>query len=456
MITPMISQVYFNGHLSSNLEGLLKGSASWGALIGQLVFGYIADKYGRKKVYGIELLIIIIGTIGSALSGNSPSTSIITMLVLWRLFMGIGIGGDYPISNVITSEFAGKNHRGMMIAAVFAMQGVGIVLAALVSVIVLSVFKQGIESNPTLYHDYSWRICVGVGCIPGLVAVYFRLTFPESPRFSADVVGDYEKAQSDTLQVQGVQGVQVQGVQGHFVPVQNVQVDSFTEYFAKWKNLKVLLGCSIAWFALDGILLFDLVGFYGTNLNTNIILEKIGYGVPADKSVFGTLFNIAVGNLLVAVIGSLPGYLVTVATVEILGRKTIQYIGFIALIILFAVLAGAYNWLTTVYIPLFIILYGLLQFFNNFGPNATTFIIPGECFPTRFRATAHGISAASGKAGAILAAHAFSSLKDIGGKNAFVPNLLWIFCGFMVIGLVATAWVPETRGKSLEELSKEE
>lgn len=125
---------------------------------------------------------------------------------------------------------------------------------------------------------------------------------------------------------------------------------------------------------------------------------------------------------------------------------------------LFAALAAGYHWLIANNIPLFIILYTLVQFFNNFGPNATTFVLAGEVFPTRFRASAHGISAASGKAGAILAAHGFSILKDLGGSHgsgAFVPTLLWIFAGFMLAGGILTICVPETKGRTLEEICGE-
>ena len=74
----------------------------------------------------------------------------------------------------------------------------------------------------------------------------------------------------------------------------------------------------------------------------------------------------------------------------------------------------------------FVFLYCLANFFQNFGPNSTTFIIPGEVFPTRYRSTSHGISAASGKLGAILAQVGFARLKDIGGKNAWI-NHMYVF-----------------------------
>lgn len=81
----------------------------------------------------------------------------------------------------------------------------------------------------------------------------------------------------------------------------------------------------------------------------------------------------------------------------------------------------------------FVVLYCIANFFENFGPNTTTFIIPGEVFPTRYRATAHGISAASGKFGAVVAQLAFQWLKDVGGPNKFLDHmsvaLIFVACG---------------------------
>ena len=71
----------------------------------------------------------------------------------------------------------------------------------------------------------------------------------------------------------------------------------------------------------------------------------------------------------------------------------------------------------------FVVLYCFANYFQNFGPNVTTFVIPGEVFPTRYRSTAHGISAASGKLGAIVAQVGFSQLKNIGGTNKFVKHM---------------------------------
>ena len=122
----------------------------------------------------------------------------------------------------------------------------------------------------------------------------------------------------------------------------------------------------------------------------------------------------------------------------------------------------------------FVFLYCLANFFQNFGPNTTTFIVPGEVFPTRYRSTAHGISAASGKFGAVLAQVAFQWLKDIGGPEKFLDHMyvtaesveteelivmhdvsLQIFSFFMLTGVFSTLLIPETNQKTLETLSNE-
>jgi PHS family inorganic phosphate transporter-like MFS transporter len=100
--------------------------------------------------------------------------------------------------------------------------------------------------------------------------------------------------------------------------------------------------------------------------------------------------------------------------------------GFILLTIIFSCMGFGYHAMlaTDSGEKAFVFLYCLANFFQNFGPNTTTFIIPGEVFPTRYRSTGHGISAASGKLGAIISQVGFSRLVNIGGKNAWLNHIL--------------------------------
>jgi PHS family inorganic phosphate transporter-like MFS transporter len=93
------------GKIPSSSDTAIKVSTSGGTVLGQLFFGWLADQIGRKRMYGIELMIIILATLAQALASSSTAVSITGLLVFWRVIMGIGIGGDYPLSSVITSEY---------------------------------------------------------------------------------------------------------------------------------------------------------------------------------------------------------------------------------------------------------------------------------------------------------------------------------------------------------------
>jgi PHS family inorganic phosphate transporter-like MFS transporter len=97
-----------------------------------------------------------------------------------------------------------------------------------------------------------------------------------------------------------------------------------------------------------------------------------------------------------------------------------------------------------------ITLFTLSQLFLNAGPNATTFLIPAEVFPTRVRATAHGISAASGKVGAVLTSFAFGLANDAIG----LQGILGLFAGILVLAALITLAIPETKGRTLDEIEE--
>lgn len=128
--------------------------------------------------------------------------------------------------------------------------------------------------------------------------------------------------------------------------------------------------------------------------------------------------------------GLIPGYLVSIALIDVLGRKTIQIGGFLILTAIFCIFGFGFY---TIPPGGLVALVCLANFFSNFGPNTTTFIVPGEVFPTRYRSTGHGVSAASGKIGAILSQALIGPLRNKGGVNAFMNHVMQIFALFMFI-----------------------
>ena len=106
LLTIMLGIVYYPGvgKMPTSSDNAIKLANSAGTVVGQLGFGFLADLVGRKRMYGLELIVIIFATIGQALTSGSPSCDIIGLIIFWRVIMGVGIGGDYPLSSIITSE----------------------------------------------------------------------------------------------------------------------------------------------------------------------------------------------------------------------------------------------------------------------------------------------------------------------------------------------------------------
>jgi PHS family inorganic phosphate transporter-like MFS transporter len=185
-----------------------------------------------------------------------------------------------------------------MIAAVFAMQGIGILLAALVTVITMLIFRSFIEHDPLML-DYVWRIIVGFGCIPACIALYFRLTIPESPRYTADVELNIQKAVCHTQKVINKENIPIEGNSNNPVEKPNTWKDFRKYFFRTRKNLKILFATCICWFLLD-------IAFYGLTLNQSMVLDIV---VPHKNitNTYDTIWYLVKGNLIISLAGTVPG-----------------------------------------------------------------------------------------------------------------------------------------------------
>ncbi|RVW86804.1 Inorganic phosphate transporter 1-4 [Vitis vinifera] len=128
------------GTLPPSVSAAVNGVALCGTLAGQLFFGWLGDKMGRKSVYGITLILMVVCSVASGLSFGNERKGVMATLCFFRFWLGFGIGGDYPLSATIMSEYANKKTRGAFIAAVFAMQGFGILAGGIVSLVVSAAF----------------------------------------------------------------------------------------------------------------------------------------------------------------------------------------------------------------------------------------------------------------------------------------------------------------------------
>jgi len=462
----MMTPIYFSGEnkLSYGIETWVKTATSVGAVLGQVGFGIMSDVLGRKKVYGLELLIIIVTTIFQACLGTAPGLNFAYLLAFMRLFQGIGIGGDYPAAAVITAEFSTTKWRGAIMSAVFASQGWGQVLGAIVAVICVKAGKSDINVSSKECGDsckkaldQMWRVVIGFGAVPGAMALYYRLTIPESPRYSLDVqndinlgtaevsrflAGELGEAEQEELDVLRKTGVEVDNID---TTQKKASFSEFRRHFSQWKYGKILLGTAASWFILD-------VAFYGLNLNTANVLKAIG--ISKGKTLYSSLLSTCKGNLILICAGSVPGYWFSVALIDTwMGRKSIQIMGFVMLTIIFAVVAGIQDTKDPTHggISKFsFALYIFAEFFSNFGPNTTTFLC-SEQFPSRFRGTAHGISAGIGKVGAIFSQTVIGYYVNKGENG--LKKSMGIYSGLMFLGVLSSLLINETKGVTLEEVA---
>src|SRR5882757_4252646 len=376
-------------HLGAAQLALLNAVMLGAAFLGAMAFGRLADVIGRTRVYWISAAMMVLAAIGSAFSLN------LAMLVAFRFLLGLGVGGDYPVSAVLMSEYSHHSNRGRMIGLVFSAQAVGLIIGPLAA---LALLGGGASSGLT------WRLLLGLGAIPAAAAVWLRRTLPEPPRYQ-------------------VQPSRQPGAR-----------PGARELLASRTLLVTLAGTAGCWFLLD-------YAYYGNTISTPEIIALIAPHASQTATI-------AI-ELAIFAVAAVPGYVLAIARMDRIGHRRLQFVGFVLMGACFAVI-GLVPGMTTAVVP-FLLAYGISYFFTEFGPNMTTFVLPGELFPTRLRTTGHGISAGVGKLGAFIGVFLFPVLQGTLGLR----GTLLLTAGISVLGALLTLVLPEPAGRTLEEISAE-
>jgi PHS family inorganic phosphate transporter-like MFS transporter len=435
-----------------------------------------------------------------------------------------------------------------MLSWVFFAQPVGQLLANVLSLAAVEAYKPWLEKTEQSCRpndlecfraiDRLWRLVVGIGIVPAVIALVFRFTIPESPRYTLDILQNTKGTLEDTANFFGAPEIKPEHgeiellnipatpeirrpVSRHstnssvIAPDEDIESDSESEHrlsnvhlrttaapqaqsspgdpefappLASWadakqffiveKNWQYLLGTSLAWLFLDFACKqtmqpcgrpTDLIIVYGLGLSSPEIVSHIWQGdVQRKLSVYKTLSDNSKHTLVMVSIGTVVGGLLMIKIVKYVSPKVIQFWGFLVLFVLFIVTGSAWTNLLDSSRSGLIVLYVISHIAFNLGPNVTTFIIPAEIFPTRYRCTCHGIAAASGKLGSwvvqIFLAYAFQSDKSkpqdgFDWERENFGHILQVMSAFMVAGAATTYFlVPETRdhdnkSRTLEKLA---
>ena len=384
VIATVATLVKSQWHLDANQTSWVSGSAILAAFFGALVFGRIADVLGRKAVYTVVAAIMIVGAVASALAPDFIA------LVVARFVLGLGVGGDYPVSAVLMSEYSNRRDRGRLVGLVFSMQAAGLIIGPLVALILLA---SGIS------HELTWRILLGLGAVPATAVVYLRSKMPESPRFQAQVQGRAARAAQD-----------LHAFAGGALDAADAADDTsrhmgLAQFLRNRRMLKLMVATAGTWFLFD-------YAYYGNTLSLPTILKDVSPHAGVELKL--------VWSLAIFVVFALPGYLLAVARMDRFGHRRLQLVGF-----------------------------GVSYLFTEFGPNTTTFVLPSEVFPVNMRTTGHGIAAGIGKLGAFIGVFLVPHLQSSIGLR----GMLLVAGAAAAVGILLTLLLPEPAGRTLEDVS---
>ncbi|GFR43042.1 hypothetical protein Agub_g4047 [Astrephomene gubernaculifera] len=385
-----------------------------GIIFGQLFLGFFADRIGRKWGSVFCAGSMVVGAILIIVSNGPNDRALWAMFTAVQFIFGIGVGGEYPVASASANERAESSvrlqkRRGETVVLTFSMQGWGNLVNTAVIIAIMAGFHQ--YGAPYNKHDLevTWRLSYAIGLIPLVGIMLYRIF-----RLRESAVW---KKKREALKAMG--GEEKKG--------------------AQWRKFGLLMyyywhrnfGTSMSWFVWD-------FAFYGNKLFQGTFIKIINPSATLIQVLEWTLLNSAV---------ALVGYYFAAFFIDKpwMGRMRMQMMGFTWTFVLFLICAVHYFELSTPkWIHAFQFLYYFSSFWGQFGPNATTWLLPAELAPTELRSMCHGFSAAVGKAGALVAGVVFN-LVDNRGK-------FWIsaFCG--LAGVILTfITIPDVTGLDLRE-----
>ncbi|NDG75337.1 MAG: MFS transporter [Synechococcaceae bacterium WB8_1B_136] len=416
---PLVSRQF---DMTSTEKGLVTAATLFGVLLGALFLGGLADRWGRKPVFVGEMLLLAISLVGASFSVNTA------MLVVCLFVIGLALGADYPTAHLVISESIPARIRGRLVLGAFSFQALGAVLATAISALFLT-----LESSLDL-----WRQLYLLPVLPVLFVVWGRLFLPESSHWlvSKGRVSHATKQLQKLLNRRDIELTRLELAEEGQLP----QHANWRQLFrGRYRRATIL--ASLPWFLQD-------LSTYGIGIFTPVIIAA-AFGANHDEhNVAAVIHNALLGAKGTALVdvGFLIGISVAIVLADRWGRIPLQIIGFIGCAV-GLLIATVGNMEAGTNLPVIVTGFFLFQFMTNLGPNAQTYLLAGEVFPTHLRGLGAGFAAASGKVGAVITAFFFPSLLQHLGIEKLLPLLALT----SILGALIT-WIYriETRGMDLE------
>ncbi len=404
---PVLANVAHELHFSSALAAWVNPIYTMGMLAGAIIFGLLADRLGRRRLFMITLAIYAVATVLTGCSWDFRS------LAFFRFLTGIGIGGEYGAINSAIEEFVPGRFRGRVDGAINASWNIGAIVAAAAALIALGFLPSG-----------AWRAVFWFGAVVALAVVIVRNSVPESPRWLASH-GRLGEARATLAKLFPRDGHEIQRVTGAHDAAPPLGVVG--EIAQLWRRTPARLVFSFILnlaqvmpyygiLAIGGIAIFPAVGLHGKAIPL-LYLGSAGVGFC--------------GQLVMAWLS------------DAWGRRPTMLAAFTGAAVLCGALASARDPRT------FVVTFLIFGAFSA-ACGAGAYVVIAELFPTRLRATGIGLSVAVGRIGAIVAPLLFFALN----ARFAVGSVFAAMGAIFAIGAVAMLWWyrygVEGRGRSLE------
>jgi MFS family permease len=417
-------------HIGSAEKGIVSAASLAGILIGAVLLGGLSDYFGRKRMFIAEMIIFCAFLALLILCQNFLS------LAICLFGLGMALGCDYPTAHMIISESIPSLARGKLVLGAFAFQAVGALAGTGVGCLVLSLV-------PELS---AWRWMFATALVPAILVTVGRFFITESPNWLS-AKGAHEQAELAVTRllhrtpqyptnISLAKGASLEGHGG----------GSFMTLFNS-KNRRATIFASVPWFIQD-------LGTYGIGIFTPTILAAaLGGGAEHIRSVSDLISDgilAAEGSAMITVL-LIVGIVFAVMLADRLGRINLQVFGFIGCAVGLLIASFSIDFEGSAKIELIFAGFMLFNFMTNLGPNAQTYLLAGEVFPTAVRGMGAGFAAAFAKIGAVATAFLFPILLVAIGTRFLLYGLVVT----SVLGAIVT-WMfrIETTGINLDEIGK--
>ncbi len=408
----VVARLKIEWHLGPDQIAVATSAGLAGMFLGGAVAGSLADRFGRKAIFQMTLLIFSVSTGLCALAQGLAS------LVLIRFLVGLGLGGELPVAASLVSEFAPARHRGRLVVLLESFWAFGWAAAAIIA----EFLARRAESTGSAF---PWRTSFLVGALPALYVLVLRRALPESPRYLASR-GRLDQAEAVLRSIEKDSGL---------APGEALTPDSH-EATSRRARLRDLFGAGLARRTLMLWLLWFAMAYSYYGIFTWLPTLLAGRGFPLATSFKFTL---------IITLAQIPGYFAAAYLVETIGRKRTltSFMLLCALGSYFFGSAGTEHDL---------LLWGCLLSFFNLGAWGVTYGYTPELYPTWLRGTGTGFAAAFGRIGGILAPLAVGKL--MGNWGGGFTAVFIMFSVILAAGAASVAVLgEETRGRTLEEIS---